>query len=88
MDKEELFDAIDGLFAYDGGEVDSGIHDEVLRAEVIEILKEDLKSDNPVLLSEFLLKYYLSPTLGYTIVDVALFFDWLEEKMDIELRAY
>jgi len=55
---------------------------------VIEILKEDLKSDNPVLLSEFLLKYYLSPTLGYTIVDVALFFDWLEEKMDIELRAY
>ena len=92
MDKEQLFDAINGLQAYDEGCVDSGIHDEVLRDEVIKILKEDLISDHPVLLSEYVFEYYLSPAArerqGFTIVDVALFFDWLEREMDIELRAY
>lgn len=39
MTDEELRDALDGLYAYDDGAVDSGIHDERLRAKCITHLK-------------------------------------------------
>lgn len=36
MDYDDLLDAIDGLHAWDGGAVDSGIRDEALRQRVID----------------------------------------------------
>lgn len=34
MTDDEFWDALDGLYAYDMGSIDSGIHDEVLRERV------------------------------------------------------
>jgi len=37
---EQTRDAVDGLFAYDSGAVDSGIHDEALRVRVVQRLRD------------------------------------------------
>ena len=42
MDKDKLFDALDGLFAYDSGEAD-GICDRCLKAEVVAYLEAELE---------------------------------------------
>lgn len=76
MTKKQLFDAIDGLFAYDTGCVSSGIKDEALRAKV----REQLSTEN---LTEFLRIYYYEP--GYDIEDVAAFIDWVRTRMGVVL---
>ncbi len=81
----DLFDSIDGLFAYDSGCVDSGIKDEALRLKIIERLKLD---DSIKILTDFISSKYLSyngRNDGYTIEDIKVFIDWLDEKMDIKL---
>ena len=78
MDTEELFDALDGLMAYDLGCTDSGIHDELLRAKV----KEELKKRASV--EQDLLRLFverLTPDKGYGISDVKEFISWLDDRM-------
>jgi hypothetical protein len=88
MDKEKLFDSIDGLFAYDSGCVDSGIHDESLRQEIKDYL-DNLSDDNfRIILTEYIRKYFVSEEAvekKYGIEDVANFIRWLEEYMSISL---
>jgi len=79
MDKEEFFDALDGLFAYDSGCVDSGIHDELLRKKV----KQELKKRESV--EQDLLRFFterLTPDKGYGISDAKAFISWLDDRMD------
>jgi len=76
MTNAELFDALDGLFAYDTGCVDSGIKDERLRQRV----KAELKKNDPRI-ALFLKAYYLPPDYGEE--DVAAFKEWLHEVMGV-----
>lgn len=88
MTDEKLFDSLDGLFAYDTGCTDSGIHDEALRQEVIGYLRSLSESDLRIKLSTFVRDYYLSDKAleqGYGIEDVAKFLQWLSERMGIQL---
>lgn len=39
MEESELRDALNGLYAYDTGSIDSGIHDEALRKRCVEELR-------------------------------------------------
>ncbi len=86
MTDEELFDALDGLFAYDTGCTDSGIHDEALRARVKAALEKDLEGRPHSLagprLTKFARRYLEEP---YTLEDVASFIRWLADYMEIEL---
>lgn len=79
MDKEKLFDALDGLFAYDGGATDSGIHDESLRKEVFDFIREEAKREStfhPSILTEFVKQHYADPPYG--LEDIKEFIEWLE----------
>jgi len=78
MNKSDLFNALDGLFAYDVGCTDSGIHDEALRAKVIATLHAGEDGANR-LLWEFLVTRY-RPEDGYTIEDAKEFIRWIEEQ--------
>lgn len=86
MEKEKLFDALDGLKAYDGGSYDSGIHDEILRQQVKDYLSSlDFKALK-MILTDYILEYYLSPTAiaqGHDIESVATFIRWLDDEMGI-----
>ena len=79
MKNEELFDALDGFFAYDGGAWDSGISDNNLREKVKKYLQE-CKDTNKKLL-EFIHTHY-KPEDGYTIEDTKEFIEWIENEMD------
>ena len=82
MEKKELFDALDGLFAYDSGFTDSGIHDETLRKRVSQELNESKTAYAD--LWRFLTERY-TPDKGYTIEDAKEFISWLENHMDVWL---
>jgi hypothetical protein len=73
---EELFNAIDGLFAYDMGATDSGVYDPVLRARV----KIELRADLPA--CERLTRFSQRLT---SLPDVVEFLRWLSDSMDIDL---
>lgn len=82
----ELEVALDGLFAYDTGCTDSGIHDEVLREKVKQELADDLKNRPFSLVGPRLTKFakrYLEPPYG--LEDIAHFIRWLRDFMEIEL---
>lgn len=81
-DKElvELWDAIDGLFAYDSGFTDAGIKDERLRAWVKEVINDPEFGARR--LAEFA-KRYLEPPYGLS--DLKEFIDWLSEYMDYDV---
>ena len=89
MDEEELRDALSGLYAYDTGATDSGIHDEVLRQKCIAVINAMLKTPSELLfprlwLSRLVRDKYLSEEAlaqGYGIEDAILFVQWLEEDM-------
>lgn len=86
MDFEEFRDALDGLIAYDTGCVDSGIHDERLRARVIELLNGD---DGMVWLTRAVRETYMTEEAiaqRYSIEDVASLIDWLADRMDFDIR--
>jgi hypothetical protein len=76
MEYAKLKDSLDGLFAYDLGATDSGIHDEGLRAEVKRHLAalsaEEQKKLADRIIGEF----------GWGPEDAEEFFEWLENDMD------
>jgi len=80
MTDEELFDALDGLWAYDTGSTDSGIHDEGLRERVKAELAKDLAGLSR--LTKFTRRYLEAP---YNVADVASFIRWLAHDMEIDL---
>lgn len=69
MTDAELFDALDGLFAYDTGATDSGIHDEALRLRA-------LKELTPLRLADFLLRTYCDPRE----TPIIEFLEWLKNQ--------
>jgi hypothetical protein len=96
LDEEALFDALDGLHAYDSGCVDSGIHDERLRQRVKEELAriaEDERTESQLVsrrfntvLSKFLNKHFLGEEAlaqGYGYEDMMKFLRWLSKEMDV-----
>ena len=88
MKKEELFDALDGLYAYDTGCVDSGIKDELLKNKVNEYLIDLNETDFRLIMSEFIREQFVSEEAimqGYGISDVAAFIKWLSDELSIEL---
>jgi hypothetical protein len=91
MTDEELWDALDGLHAYDDGSVDSGIHDEVLRERCVVELHVRASS-NPdgfrLWISRAIRRTYLDEDAlarGYGIEDVSDFIDWLDDRMNFAL---
>ena len=80
MKQEELFAALDGMFAYDEGCTDSGIKSETLKEEVKEYLRKNDDAERQLLI--FIHTHY-DPENGYTIEDVCAFIDWLRDEMDL-----
>lgn len=64
-----LRDALDGLFAYDNGATDSGIHDDALRAKCRAAV-----ADNPKLIQQFATELYGKPP--YRDEDRQDFIEW------------
>jgi len=86
MDKVKLFDALDGLYAYDSGATDSGIRDGALRREVKTHLGSLSENDLRFIMSEFIRVAFVSEealSKGYGIGDVAEFLQWLKDEMCI-----
>lgn len=84
MSDDEMGDAMEGLFAYDTGCTDSGIHDDALREKV----KAWLQAVDEKWLSRWVREAYLSERAleqGYGIGDVAEFFKWLGDWMDCDV---
>lgn len=85
MKYEELKDALDGLHAYDGGCLDSGIHDEGLRARVKEYLQKLPETERRAVIAKMLIDMYLGPEAlagGYGPEDAKDFLEWLEGDME------
>ena len=87
MTDEELFDYLDGMFAYDTGCIDSGIKDEIKRQDIINMLR-----GNPTWamdkLTIFVLTHFLSDEArkqGYGLADVKSFFTWLSDYMRFDI---
>lgn len=88
MDKRKLFDALNGLFAYDSGATDSGIQDSDLRKEVNAYLDSLDENNFRILLTEFIRVYFVSEEAvkeGYGIEDVSIFIRWLSNTLDIDV---
>lgn len=90
MKTAKLIDALDGLFAYDTGATDSGIHDEDLRTQCINELQRRLdQDDGRVLMSRLLRDMWLSDDMlaqGYGYEDMLRFVEWLDDYMEMDLR--
>lgn len=79
MTVREFDDAIIGLYAYDTGATDSGIHDERLRQRV----KEELdKPDAMAHLTRVARRFLVPP---YTLECCKAFIAWLGEYMDYDV---
>ena len=89
MTGDELQRALDGLYAYDTGSVDSGIHDDQLRDRCIEELNRRTDAeDGRQFLSRLLRDMWLSEEAleqGYGYEDLIEFLKWLQESMDFDL---
>lgn len=91
MTDAELAGALDGLYAYDTGSTDSGIHDEALRARCIAEMasrRGPFEIAPRVFLSRLVAGTWLTDdalAAGYGIEDVMCFIRWLDERMDITL---
>lgn len=94
MTDGQLQDALDGLYAYDSGAVDSGIHDETLRERAKAELIADADAAGPNAqvgprLSRIARDLFLSEDAlrrGYGLEDIDSFIDWLAEWMDFDIR--
>lgn len=83
MTEKDLFDALDGLYAYDTGCTDSGIHDEVLRARTFAHLRAMHPDEFRVTLGRFLRESFLTEqrlAQGYGPEDVESFLRWGYEQ--------
>lgn len=92
MDEKALCEALEGLYAYDGGSLDSGIKDEALRQKCKEYIKSlPLKSSELVprlWLSRLVRDMWLSEEAleqGYGIEDALKFLQWLQDEMDVPI---
>lgn len=88
MDREKLFDSLDGLYAYDCGCINSGIYDELLRYEIKEYLTSLDSNTFRIITTEFVREYFVCEKAvkqGYGIEDIKSFIDWLDDCMDISL---
>jgi hypothetical protein len=101
MTDDELWDALEGIYAYDMGCVDSGIHDEALKRRCREELdrrKQELLHEREVpgpkrtadrrFWAERLGDMYLSDEAidqGYGVDDVVEFVNWLGREMFYDL---
>lgn len=89
MTETELRDALEGLFAYDTGAVDSGIHDEGLRARCQEAISEmrlGAEAAPRLWLSRLVRDLWLSEEAlqqGYGVEDAVEFLRWLDERMGV-----
>lgn len=81
MKRENLFNALDGLFAYDNGATDSGIKDDALKKEVSDYLKNQCngRTTYPDILVAFVNKHYSKPPYGPE--DARAFRDWVENDL-------
>lgn len=88
MDEATLFNALGGLFAYDTGSTDSGIHDEALRDRVKTYLDSLDERAFRLSISKYVREHYLTDAAlaeGYGIEDVKAFTEWLADSMRIYL---
>ena len=77
-----------GLFAYDSGATDSGIHDEALRAKCIGTLKGMGEDEFRLTMSRIVRDAFLSEealSQGYGIEDTSEFIRWLSNSMDCDI---
>lgn len=81
MTDEELFDYLDGMYAYDTGMVDCGIKDEITRYKIIDAFKADPDWAMRKL-NEYVKEYYFGDNFqGRGLESVRGFINWLDERM-------
>jgi len=86
MTRKELENALLGLFAYDEGATDSGIHDETLREMCVQRIESMSDEEFRTELSIIVRDAFLIPSAmeqGYGIEDVASFIRWLDNEMGV-----
>lgn len=92
MTDEELRDSLDGLYAYDNGAVDSGIHDEDLRVRCVtemQARRGPYEVAPRLFLSRMIRDMWLSEEAlaqGYGIEDAVNFVRWLGDCMGTDIR--
>ena len=82
MSFDDFKNAVIGLFAYDTGCVDSGIHDPQLRAQCIAWLNALTEDQQRKVLSDLVRECFLEPAAlekGYGWEDAGSFCEWLGE---------
>ena len=83
MEESKLFEALDGLYAYDQGATDSGIHDEALKRQVFTFLHLMSYDQFRITLTKFIRDWFVceeAVELGYGIEDVVDFTKWLGDN--------
>lgn len=85
MSEDELFAAMDGLMAYDGGSTDSGIHDEILRQRVKNHLLGLSVDERRAVLSRFVRSYLTDEMIaqGYGWEDARSAADWIDDQVGV-----
>lgn len=82
----KIAESMDGLYAYDTGSTDSGVHNEVLRASIKQELL-DLPGDERrrvlVMIVAALFVNDDSIEQGYGVEDIAHFIQWLDDEMGL-----
>ena len=85
---DDDFDTLMGIFAYDNGCVDSGIHDEGARQRLKDTIKSWTDEEFRLAMSARVRDEFLSDEAiakGYGLEDVAEFIRWLGDRMGIDL---
>lgn len=83
MNYEELRDAVDGLYAYDSGAVDSGIRDESLRQRVKTQIQGLPRLEHRTTLARIVVDLHLSPEAlaqGYGPEDAQALLNWFDDQ--------
>ena len=79
MTKDELFDTLDGMFAYDAGCTDSGIKNEPLRRQIFKHMAALPTGVQLQIVSAFLTKEY-TPEQGYGVEEWVDFLVWYQNQ--------
>ncbi len=86
MTYEEVYKAIVGLYAYDDGAVDSGIHDEKLRAKLKAHVRSLNDTETRLLLSKVLVEACLNEEAlaqGYGWEDAKGLAEWFSNDFEM-----
>jgi hypothetical protein len=78
---DKLFEQLEGIHAYDEGALDSGIHDEALRAKLQREVAAMTPNELRLRVSVWVREAYLSDdalSAGYGIEDAVSFWKWIE----------